>query len=59
MRFPFGYTRLGIDYSKYMSQESAVSYLAGDRSTKIIDALRQARQMYINNLIDAFNILIV
>lgn len=49
-------SRLGINYSRYMSQESAVDYLAGDRSTKTIDALRNARQMYINNLVDAFNI---
>lgn len=48
--------RLGINYGRYMSQEAASEYLAGDRSTKVIDALRNARQMYINNLIDAFNI---
>lgn len=49
-------SRLGINYANYMSQESAADYLAGDRSTKTIDALRGARQMYINNLIDAFGI---
>lgn len=48
--------RLGINYGKYMSQESASDYLAGDRSTKVIDSLRQARQSYINDLIDSFDI---
>lgn len=49
-------TRLGIDYSKYMSQESAVNYLAGDRTAKTMNALSDARKMYIDSLIDAFNI---
>lgn len=48
--------RLGINYAKYMSKESAADYLAGDRSTKVIDALYQARNMYIDYLIDSFNI---
>ena len=48
--------RLDVKYGDRMSRESAVSYLAGDRSTKIMDALRQARQEYINNIIDQINV---
>ena len=48
--------RLGINYAKYMSKEAASDYLAGDRTTKVIDAIQQARQAYIDNLIEAFNI---
>lgn len=49
-------TRLGIDYGKYMSQENATDYLVGDRSTKVIDGLRDARSRYIKDLSDSFDI---
>ena len=49
-------TRLGIDYGKYMSQENATDYLAGDRSTKVIGGLRDARSRYIKDLSDSFDI---
>lgn len=49
-------TRLSIEYGKYMSQEAATDYLAGDRSTKTIDALRDARTKYISDLMDSFGI---
>lgn len=48
--------RLGIDYGEYMSKQSALDYLAGDRSTKVIDALRDARSRYISDVIDSFDI---
>lgn len=49
-------TRLGIQYGRFMSREAIASYLAGDRTTKVITALRNARQTYINNLVDSFGI---
>lgn len=48
--------RLGIKYGKYVPTKSAADYLAGDRSTKVIDAMRDARENYINDLIDSFGI---
>lgn len=48
--------RLGVQYGRFMSREAITSYLAGDRSTKVIDSLRRARQTYIDNLIESFGI---
>ena len=48
--------RLGIQYGRFMSREAITSYLAGDRSTKVIESLRRARQTYINNLVESFGI---
>ena len=48
--------RLGIRYGKYIKTQPAADYLAGDRSTKVIDALRDARENYISDLIDSFDI---
>lgn len=36
--------RLGINYASYMSQESAVDYMAGDRSEKVMNAIATARE---------------
>lgn len=48
--------RLGINYAKYMSEESMVDYLSGDRSNKVEIELNNARNKYINDKIDSFDI---
>lgn len=41
--------RLGIDYASYMSKESAVDYMAGDRSDKVMNAIASARDAAIKD----------
>lgn len=36
--------RLGINYANYMSQESAIDYMAGDRSDKVMKSIATARE---------------
>lgn len=48
--------RLNIKYSNYLDEEAVTNYLSGDRSQKVINALKGARQEYINDLKDSFNI---
>lgn len=48
--------RLGINYGEYMSEKSMVDYLSGDRSEKIEDELNKARNSYISNKVNSFDI---
>lgn len=48
--------RLGINYAEYMSEESMSDYLVGERSQKIQDELNNARNQYIKDKSDSFNI---
>lgn len=41
--------RLGINYAEYMSKESAIDYMAGDRSEKVMNAIAKARDTAIKN----------
>lgn len=48
--------RLGINYASYLSDEAANDYLLGDRTNKINDELNKARDRYIKDTVDLFNI---
>ena len=41
--------RLGINYANYIDREAATDYMAGDRSTKVIDAIARARNNAISD----------
>lgn len=49
--------RLNIKYTSYLNEDAVTDFLSGDRSQKVINALKSARQSYIDDLKDAFNIL--
>lgn len=49
-------TRLGIDYAKYLKDEAAVDYIAGDRTSKVGYELNKARDNYIKDKVDSFGI---
>lgn len=49
--------RLNIKYTSYLNEDAVTDFLSGDRSQKVINALNSARQSYIDDLKDAFNIL--
>lgn len=48
--------RLGINYAEYMSENAMTDYLSGDRTQKIDDELNKARDAYIKDKSDSFNI---
>ena len=48
--------RLGINYAEYMSEKAMTDYLSGERSQKIQDELNNARNQYIKDKSDSFNI---
>lgn len=48
--------RLGIRYAEYLSDKEMSEYLQGERSTKMGDAMKHARDRYIKDKIDSFNI---
>lgn len=48
--------RLNIDYSQYLDKDEAIDFLSGDRSTKISKAMNRARNKYISDKIDQFDI---
>ena len=48
--------RLGINYAEYMTDESMEDYLSGDRSSKVQNAMYNARNQYIDNAISNFDI---
>lgn len=49
--------RLNIKYTSYLNEDAVTDFLSGDRSQKVINALKSARQSYIDDIKDAFNIL--
>ena len=49
-------TRLGIKYAEYMTDDAVVDYMSGDRSTKVADAMKKARNNYITDLKRSWNI---
>lgn len=48
--------RLGINYAGYLSEDAASDYILGDRTTKIDSELLQARNQYVNDLIQSWDI---
>lgn len=48
--------RLGINYAEYMSDESMEDFLSGDRSEKVRSSLGDARNQYITNTANNFDI---
>lgn len=48
--------RLGINYAEYMSEESMVDYLTGDRTEKVYDEMSRARDSYIKDKVSSFDI---
>lgn len=48
--------RLGINYAEYMSEESMVDYLTGDRTEKVYDEMSRARDSYIKDKVNSFDI---
>lgn len=48
--------RLGINYASYMSDEAIDDYISGDRTQRIYDEMNNARNKYIDDKIDSFNI---
>lgn len=48
--------RLGISYANYMSKESAIDYISGDRSSKVMDAIKNARENAIKDVKSSINI---
>ena len=49
-------TRLGINYASYMNEDAMSDYLSGERTPKIEKELNIARDRYISDMIDSFDI---
>ena len=49
-------TRLGINYASYMNEDAMSDYLSGERTPKIEKELNIARDKYISDMIDSFDI---
>ena len=49
-------TRLGINYASYMNEDAMLDYLSGERTPKIEKELNIARDRYISDMIDSFDI---
>lgn len=48
--------RLGINYAEYMSEKAMTDYLSGERSEKVQDELNHAREQYIKDKTNSFDI---
>lgn len=48
--------RLGINYAEYLSNDAAMDFITGERSTKISKAMEDARNNYISDKIKSFDI---
>lgn len=48
--------RLGINYASYMSDKAVEDYMAGDRTDKIYNEMDKARDKYIKDTINSFDI---
>lgn len=48
--------RLGINYASYLSDKAVEDYMLGDRTEKIYDEMNKARDKYIKDTINAFDI---
>ena len=48
--------RLDINYASYMSDEAIDDYISGDRTNKVYNEMSKARDRYIRNMIDSFDI---
>ena len=48
--------RLGIKYAEYLSDNEAIDFISGDRSTKVSKAMEDARNNYISDKIKSFDI---
>ena len=48
--------RLGINYASYLSDKAVEDYMLGDRTEKIYNEMGKARDKYIKDTVDAFNI---
>lgn len=48
--------RLDIDYAQYLNKDEAVDFISGDRTTKVSEAMKRARNNYISDKIREFDI---
>lgn len=48
--------RFGINYAEYMSEKAMTDYLSGERSQKVQDELMNAREQYIKDKTNSFDI---
>lgn len=48
--------RLGINYASYLSDKAVEDYMLGDRTEKIYNEMGKARDKYIKDTVNAFNI---
>lgn len=48
--------RLGINYAQYMSDKAMADYLAGDRTNKVMSDMKDARDRYISDKINSWDI---
>jgi hypothetical protein len=48
--------RLGINYAKYLNDSALEDYISGDRTNKVYNDMSKAREKYIKDTVNSFDI---